>query len=100
VAPEPYKLTHQDLHALRAEEHKRIREAWIQDPPTGFRKLRMMHAEDEESLHLDAIDLFESGGYDVSMENIERLTPLLVRARKEAVTSSTLGTANTKTSRI
>src|ERR1700676_5551905 len=28
---EPIKLTHQDLHALRAEEHRRIREIWLQD---------------------------------------------------------------------
>jgi integrase len=82
--PEPFKLTHQDLHALRAEEHKRIRDTWIQDPPTGFGKLRM-RAWDEESLHLDAIDLLDSGGYDASMKNIERLKPLLVQARKEAI---------------
>jgi hypothetical protein len=82
--PEPFRLTHQDLHALRRDEHIRTRNAWITDPPEGFGKLRM-HTWDEESLHLDAIDLLESGGYDASMNNIERLKPLLVQARKEAI---------------
>src|SRR3954469_23250383 len=27
--PEPFKLTHQDLHALRREEHVRIRDWWM-----------------------------------------------------------------------
>jgi integrase len=34
---------------------------------------------------MDAIELLESGGYDVSMKNIERLKPLLIQARKEAI---------------
>jgi hypothetical protein len=71
------------MHALRAEEHKRVRDTWIQDPPTGFGKLRM-HAWDDESLHLDAIDLLDRGGYDTSMANVERLMPLLAKARTEA----------------
>ncbi len=78
-----FGLTHQDLHALRREEHTRIRDRWIQEPPTGFGRLRIT-AADEEALQLDAMDLLESGGYEVSMANIERLVPLLVRARKEA----------------
>ena len=78
-----FGLTHQDLHALRREEHTRIRDRWIKEPPTGFGRLRIT-AADEESLQLDAMDLLESGGYEVSMANIERLVPLLVRARKEA----------------
>jgi hypothetical protein len=83
--PEPFKLTHQDLHALRRERHTQIRDHWMQDPPTGYAKLRMTHAGDEESLQLDAIDLLESGGYEASPANIERLMPLLVQARREAV---------------
>jgi hypothetical protein len=39
---------------------------------------------EEETLHLDALGLLESGGYQTSMENIERLEPLLVRARNDA----------------
>ena len=35
----PFKLTHQDLHALRREEHTRIRDRWMPDPPTGFGRL-------------------------------------------------------------
>ena len=81
--PEPFKLTHQDLHALRREEHTRVRDHWIKDPPTGFRRLRIT-AQDEETLQLDALELLESGGYQASMENIERLVPLLVKARREA----------------
>ena len=82
---EPFRLTHQDLHALRREEHTRIRNHWIEDPPTGFAKLRMTHGSDEESLRLDAIDLLESGGYGASPANVERLVPLLIQARREAV---------------
>jgi hypothetical protein len=82
--PDPFKLTHQDLHALRREEHTRIRGHWIQEPPTGFAKLRMTHGSDEESLQLDAIDLLESGGYEASPANVERLVPLLIQARREA----------------
>jgi integrase len=78
-----FGLTHQDLHALRREEHTRVRDRWIQEPPAGLGKMRM-HAWDDESLELDAIDLLESGGYDVSMANVRRLVPLLTRARKEA----------------
>ena len=80
----PFRLTHQDLHAMRRDEHVRIRDAWIKDPPKGFAKLRM-HLWDEESVELDAIDLLEGGGYDASMENVERLKPLLIQARKEAI---------------
>ncbi|WP_130584089.1 hypothetical protein [Bradyrhizobium sp. Leo170] len=39
---------------------------------------------DEESLQLDAIDLLQSGGYEASPANVERLVPLLVQARREA----------------
>jgi hypothetical protein len=74
------KLGHQNLHALRAEAHGQIRDAWIKEPPSGFTKLRLS-IRDEESLHFDAMDRLEGGGYDLSMENIERLKPLLVRAR-------------------
>ena len=81
--PEPFKLTHQDLHALRREEHTRIRDRWMPEPPTGFGRLRMTLG-DEESLQLDAIDLLESGGYEASPANVERLVPLLVQARREA----------------
>jgi integrase len=83
--PEPFRLTHQDLHALRRDEHVRIRDRWMPEPPAGFGKLRMSLGGDEESLRLDAIDLLESGGYDASPGNVERLVPLLVRARREAV---------------
>jgi hypothetical protein len=83
--PPPFKLSHQDLHALRRDEHIRVRNAWIKDPPEGFGKLRMHAWADEESLQLDAVDLLESGGYDASMANIERLKPLLVQARREAI---------------
>ncbi|MCK1667965.1 DUF6538 domain-containing protein [Bradyrhizobium sp. 153] len=79
---EPFKLTHQDLHALRAAEHSAIRNAYFKEPPTGFAKLRIT-AADEESLRLDALDLLESGGYDTSMANVERLVPLLAKARKD-----------------
>lgn len=82
--PEPFKLTHQDLHALRREEHTRIRDSWMPEPPIGFAKLRMTHGGDEESLQLDAIDLLESGGYEASPANVERLLPLLSQARREA----------------
>lgn len=81
--PAPFRLTHLDLHALRGEEHARIRERWMPEPPTGFNKLRMTLG-DEESLQLDAIELLESGGYEASPANIERLVPLLIRARREA----------------
>jgi hypothetical protein len=81
--PEPFKLTHLDLHALRGEEHTRVRDRWTPEPPTGFNKLRMTLG-DEESLQLDAIDLLESGGYEASPANIERLVPLLIQARREA----------------
>jgi hypothetical protein len=84
-APQLFKLTHQDLHALRREEHTRIRDHWSQDPPTGFGKLRMTQGGDEESLQLDAIDVLESGGYEASPANVARLVPLLVQARREAV---------------
>jgi site-specific recombinase XerD len=83
--PEPFKLTHQDLHALRREEHERIRDRWMPEPPTGFGRLRMTTGTDEESLQLDAIDLLERGGYDASPANVERLVPLLVQARRNAV---------------
>lgn len=85
VVPEPFKLTHQDLHALRREEHVRIRDRWMPEPPTGFGRLRMALGRDEESLQLDAVDLLESGGYETSPANVERLVPLLVQARREAV---------------
>lgn len=81
--PEPFKLTHQDLHALRREEQSRIRDRWMPEPPTGFGRLRMTLG-DEESLQLDAIDLLESGGYEASPANVERLVPLLIQARREA----------------
>lgn len=81
--PEPFRLTHLDLHALRGEEHTRVRDRWMPEPPTGFGKLRMTLG-DEQSLQLDAIDLLESGGYDASPANIERLLPLLIQARREA----------------
>jgi site-specific recombinase XerD len=83
--PEPFRLTHQDLHALRREEHERIRDRWMPEPPTGFGRLRMTTGGDEESLQLDAIDLLEGGGYDASPGTVERLVPLLVQARREAV---------------
>lgn len=83
--PEPFKLTHQDLHALRKEEHTRIRDHWMKEPPTGFAKLRMGHTADEESLELDAIDLLQDGGYEASPANVARLMPLLVQARRQAV---------------
>ncbi|OSJ32167.1 hypothetical protein BSZ19_20240 [Bradyrhizobium japonicum] len=83
VVPDPFKLTHQDLHALRAAEHVEIRNAWIKDPPNGFRKLQMS-LRDDETLRFDAQELLERGGYEVSVENIELLKPLLVRARNEA----------------
>ncbi|MHC4053327.1 DUF6538 domain-containing protein [Bradyrhizobium sp. 25ACV] len=57
LVPVPYKLSHQDLYALRREEHTRIRDCWMKDPPTGFGKLRITLGHDEESLQLDAIDL-------------------------------------------
>ena len=53
------------------------------EPPTGFGRLRMTLG-DEESLQLDAIDLLESGGYEASPANVERLVPLLIQARREA----------------
>lgn len=81
--PEPFRLTHLDLHALRGEEHTRVREHWMPEPPTGFGKLKMTHG-DEESLQLDAIDLLERGGYEASPANVERLVPLLIQARREA----------------
>jgi integrase len=80
---EPFRLTHQDLHALRAEAQSEIRNAWTGEPPSGFARLRLVTRE-EETLHLDALGLLESGGYETSMENIERLKPLLVRARNDA----------------
>ncbi len=83
IEPAPFKLTHQDLHALRGAAHVEIRDAWIKEPPTGFRKLRLS-SRDEESLQEDAAEWLEKGGYEVSMENIERLKPLLLRARNEA----------------
>jgi integrase len=83
--PDPFKLTHQDLHALRKEEHTRIRDRWMPEPPTGYGRLRMTQGGDEESLQLDAIDLLESGGYEASAANVARLVPLLVQARREAV---------------
>jgi site-specific recombinase XerD len=82
--PEPFKLTHQDLHALRREEHTRIRDRWMPDPPTGFSRLRMTSGGDEESLQLDAVDLLQSGGYEASPANVLRLVPLLIQARREA----------------
>lgn len=81
--PEPFKLTHLDLHAMRGEEHMRVRDRWMPEPPTGFNKLRMTFG-DEESLQLDAIDILEAGGYESSPANVERLVPLLIRARREA----------------
>ncbi|UPJ28962.1 DUF6538 domain-containing protein [Bradyrhizobium sp. CW1] len=81
--PEPFKLTHQDLHALRRDEHTRVRDHWMPEPPTGFNKVRMTLGDDD-SLQLDAIDLLKSGGYAASPANVERLVPLLMRARKEA----------------
>ena len=38
IEPIPFRLTHQDLHAMRRDEHVRIRDAWIKDPPKGFAK--------------------------------------------------------------
>ncbi|WP_213740407.1 DUF6538 domain-containing protein [Bradyrhizobium sp. dw_411] len=84
LVPEPFKLTHQDLHALRRDEHLRIRNRWMPEPPTGFARLRMSSGGDEESLLLDAVDLLESGGYEASPGNVERLVPLLIQARREA----------------
>jgi integrase len=81
--PEPFKLTHQDLHALRREEHTRIRDRWMPEPPTGFGRLRITLG-DEESLQLDAINLLQSGGYEASPGNVERLVPLLIQARRGA----------------
>jgi site-specific recombinase XerD len=81
--PAPFKLTHQDLHALRAAEHTEIREAWIKEPPTGFRKL-LLTERNEELLQFDAELLLERGGYELSFDNVERLVPLLVKARKDA----------------
>jgi site-specific recombinase XerD len=81
--PEPFKLTHQDLHALRREEHARIRDRWMNEPPTGIGKLRI-YTTNEELLELQAVDLLESGGFARSEANIDRLVPLLVRARREA----------------
>lgn len=81
--PEPFKVTHLDLHALRGEEHGRVRARFSPEPPTGFNKLRMTLG-DEESLQLDALELLESGGYEASHANVERLVPLLVQARREA----------------
>ncbi|MDP3074883.1 DUF6538 domain-containing protein [Bradyrhizobium sp.] len=83
LEPAPFKLTHQDLHALRGAAHVEIRDAWIKEPPTGFRKLRLS-SRDEESLQEDAEEWLEKGGYEVSTENVERLKPLLLRARNEA----------------
>ena len=83
LEPAPFKLTHQDLHALRGAAHLNIRDAWIKEPPTGFRKLRLS-SRDEQSLQEDAEEWLEKGGYEASMENIERLKPLLIRARNEA----------------
>jgi hypothetical protein len=81
---QPHELSHQDLHALRAEEHIRIRAHWSKNPPTGFAKARLS-AWDDETLRLDALDLLESGGYATTENNVERLVRLLVKARKEAV---------------
>jgi integrase len=85
LVPEPFKLTHQDLHALRGEEQTKMRNHWMKDPPTGFGRLRMTPGGDEETLQLDAIDLLERGGYEASPANVERLVPLLIQARREAV---------------
>lgn len=41
----------------------------------------MVHGGDEETLELDAIDLLESGGYEASPANVERLVPVLIQAR-------------------
>jgi site-specific recombinase XerD len=81
--PEPLKLTHQDLHAMRREEHERIRTRHMHEPPTGLGHLRI-YTTNEELLQLQAIDALESGGFARSEANIERLVPLLVRARREA----------------
>ncbi|MET4322581.1 DUF6538 domain-containing protein [Bradyrhizobium sp. RT5a] len=83
AARKPHALTHQDLHALRAEEHARIREHWSVNPPFGFARARLA-AADDDVLRLDAWDLLQGAGYDTTAENVERLVPLLVRARKEA----------------
>jgi hypothetical protein len=83
AARRPHELSHQDLHALRAEEHTRIRDHWMKNPPAGLGRLRLT-AYDEETLQLDASEILESGGYDASFANIERLVPLLIKARKEA----------------
>ena len=71
------------MHALRGAAHVAIRDAWIQDPPTGFHKLRLA-SRDEESLQEDAEEWLERGGYDVSIKHIERLKPILLRARIDA----------------
>src|ERR1700753_441094 len=84
LVPAPFKLSHQDLHALRREEHTRVRDHWMKEPPTGFGRLRITLGHDEESLELDAIDLLERGGYDASPANVERLVPLLLKARQDA----------------
>lgn len=42
----------------------------------------MTHGSHEESLPLDAMDVLESGGYEVSPANVARLVPLLLQARR------------------
>lgn len=84
VPATPNRLTHQDLHALRGELHAKVRAAYIKEPPqSGFGRARITTIDDE-TLHREAFDLLEEGGYGASPENLDRLKPLLLKARADA----------------
>jgi site-specific recombinase XerD len=71
------RLTHQDLLGLQRVVHVRAFDQLKADPPVGFAALRRLHRDKDE----EATELLEREGFDASDENVERVVPMLGRAK-------------------
>lgn len=85
------RLTHQDLHALRADAHVRIRDAHIAEPGTGLAALKWAAlaaepatADDEEHLDRAAREfLARQGGVTPTEAEVEKFRSLFLKARQD-----------------
>jgi integrase len=86
------RLTHQDIHALRANAHVQIRDAHIADPGTGgFATMRWAAllgqpatTDDEEYLDQDAREFLARQGETPTEAEVEKFKPLFLAARQDA----------------
>lgn len=79
---EPTALPRQDLLALRAAAHVRIRDGHIAKPPgPGFRTTILLARDVDEAM----AEFLEEQGVEISPADLEKFRPMYIQARQDAV---------------